>query len=94
MTEGQVRALAQTDPVENLTKNWGNLASKARHRVEELAGILRELDKVQQTLGERGLTCSTDLGPIGNAAFAAWRTTQEHKERHDHDFQMPGSRVA
>lgn len=89
MTLADARTLAQADPVPNLTANWGHLAAKARRQVDDLASTLRELDKVQQTLGERGLTVATDLGPIGNAAMAAWRTTQEHKERHDHDFVMP-----
>lgn len=77
-----VRTLAQQDPVPNLASRWGGAAARARSAVADLETCLRELDKVQDQLKERGLTVSTDLGPVGNAAQAARRDLDQ-----PHTFQ-------
>jgi hypothetical protein len=82
-----VRVLAQTDPVPNLTGQWGTLATTARQKVDELASILRSLDKIEQQLGERGLRVSTDLGPIGNAAASTRRDLEKQNDRPT--FELP-----
>lgn len=73
MTLAEARTLAQTDPVPNLTKLWGETAARTRTAVANLETAMRELNKVEDQLKERGLTVSTDLGPVGNAARAARR---------------------
>lgn len=89
MTLAEARQLAQSDPVPTLTARWGELTAEARKRVAALTDSLRELDKLTQQLAAHQLTISTDLGPVGNAARAAYVTTLEHAEKHEHDFQLP-----
>lgn len=86
MTIAEARAIAQSDPVPNLTANWGTLAAKARHRVDELNSLLRELDKTTAALAEKGMVVSVDLGPVGNAAAAARRDLEKQKP---HTFELP-----
>lgn len=74
MTVAEARALAQQDPVPQLTKTWGEAATETRHAVANLEAALRLLDKIEESLKERGLTVSTDLGPVGNSARAARAT--------------------
>lgn len=94
MTVQEARALAQTDPVPTIVARWGEAAAEARRQVDRLEDALRTLAKQEALLAEHDLTVSTDLGPTGNAAKAAWVTTLEHRERHDHDFVAPVNRVA
>lgn len=81
MTETPVVTLAQT-PVPNLTKRWGETVHETRRQVAQLEASLGELAKIKDTLAEHGLTVATDLGPTGNAAAAAFATTQNHKADH------------
>lgn len=89
MTPQAVTALAQSDPTENLAARIGELKAEADRQVSALAWTLKAIDNTTAILGEKGLGIVVDLGPIGNAAMAARRTTEEHKSRHDHDFQLP-----
>lgn len=89
MTIQEARAIAQSDPVPVLTARWGEITATARQRVAALTDSLRELEKLREQLREHDLTIGTDLGPVGNAARAAFTTTEEHKSRHDHDFALP-----
>lgn len=89
MTIAEARAIAQSDPVPILTARWGELTATARQRVAALTDSLRELERLEEQLAAHDLTIGTDLGPIGNAARAAYTTTQEHTARHDHDFALP-----
>lgn len=89
MTVQEAHALAQSDPVPVLTARWGDLTAEARKRVAALTDSLRELDKLTQQLAAHNLTIGTDLGPVGNAARAAYVTTVEHAEKHEHDFALP-----
>ena len=79
-------SLATADPVPTLTTHWGQAVQAARHRVDQLADTLRELELVEQRLAEHGITLNADLGPVGNAAKAARQTVQEHKA--DHQTQV------
>lgn len=89
MTIQEARALAQSDPVPILTARWGEATALARQRVADLTASLRDLQTLTDQLSEHDLTIGTDLGAVGNAAMAAWRTTEEHRDKHDHDFAMP-----
>lgn len=87
MTAAEATRLAQTDPVPNLTAQWGQLAAEARRKVDGLAQTLRELDKVRDALAKHDLDVAEDLGPIGNAAAAARRDLE--KRRDEPHFEMP-----
>ena len=89
MTPELVTQLAQTDPTENLATRLGELKTQADRQIADLTRTLHDLATTSTILGEKGLGIVVDLGPIGNAAMAAHRTTEEHKARHDHDFQLP-----
>lgn len=89
MTQDAVRTIAQADPVPTLTARWGEATKLARERVTAVADSCRELARLEEQLGEHDIKMVAGLGPIGDAARAAFVTTEEHKARHDHDFQMP-----
>lgn len=89
MTPERVTALVQSDPTQNLASRIGELKTQADRQIADLTWTLKEIDTTSKILGEKGLGIIVDLGPIGNAAMASWRTTEEHKIRHDHDFTLP-----
>lgn len=89
MTIAEARANAQSDPVPILTARWGEVTATARQRVAALTDSLRELERLSEQLGAHDLTIGTDLGAVGNAARAAFVSIEEHKVKHDHDFQLP-----
>ena len=91
MTVQEASQIAHQDPVPTLTARWGETVTLARQRVAALTDSLRDLDKLADTLAEHDLTIATDLGPIGNAAHAAWVTVSEHKADHPHPFELPRS---
>ena len=86
VNESAVRQLAQSDPVPNMASRWGAATARARDAVDNLTLCLRELDKVQEQLRERGMTVDVDLGPIGNAAAAARRDLERDTGR---TFELP-----
>ena len=89
MTPQSVNALAQSDPTENLANRIGELKTQADRQIADLTWTLKEIDTTTTILSEHGLDIVVKLGPVGDASMAAWRTTQEHKTRHDNDFQLP-----
>jgi hypothetical protein len=77
ITDEHIRALAQTDPVTNLTTTAGELAVELITMLDTLTRALRSLDRARDALQERGIAFDVDLGPIGNAAAAARRDLEK-----------------
>jgi hypothetical protein len=82
-----VRVLAQSDPVPNLTQRWGAYVKQAGDLTNELAAVLRDVDKTAAQLAEHKVTVNVDLGPIGNAAAAARRDLEKRSDTPT--FKMP-----
>lgn len=87
MNEQAVRAVAQSDPVPNLTARWGEVAQKTSRAVDVLVVCLRELDSVQEQLANREITVDINLNPVGEAAKAARRDLE--RQRDEPTFVMP-----
>lgn len=68
-----VRALAQTDPLANRLRNFGDDLKHAKALVADLTTVLERLDTDSAALTEAGVTMTYTLGPIGDAAAAARR---------------------
>ncbi len=76
------RQIAAHDPVQTLATRYGQTYSQALHEIEKLTHTLRQLEKEHNALREHGLLIDADLGPVGNAAQAAWRTMEAHRANH------------
>ncbi len=87
MNETTVRALAQSNPVPNMTSAWTSNVEHARTSIENLTVLLRHIDKIATVLKERhDIVLAADLGPIGNAAAAARRDLEKQQPA---GFTMP-----
>ncbi len=81
MNETTVRAMAQANPVKNLTAAWTADVQAARATIDTLNLLLRRLDKTAATLEEgHDLQLAVlDLGPAGNAFAAARRDLEKQQ---------------
>ncbi len=87
MNETTVRAMAQSNPVPNMTSAWTSNVEHARTSIENLTVLLRHIDKIAAVLKERhDIVLAADLGPIGNAAAAARRDLEKQQPA---GFTMP-----
>lgn len=82
----QVRQLAQSDPVPNLSAQWTDSIVTVRKRIADLTRDLREMDDLADKLADHEINVSAELGPIGNAAAAARRDLERQKPN---TFAMP-----
>jgi hypothetical protein len=81
-----VRLLAQTDPLANRLRGFGDDLKHARALVADLTTVLRRMDEEAAALEEAGVTLTYTLGPIGDSA-AATRRDLEPRDRPT--FKMP-----
>lgn len=86
MTIEEARALAQTDPTENLSKRFGQVYTQARREIDALSMTLFRLDGLSDQLAEHGIRIDVDLGPIGNSAAAARRDMDKQNVQ---NFALP-----
>ncbi len=87
MNETTVRAMAQANPVKNLTAAWTADVQAARATIDTLNLLLRRLDKTATTLEDcHDLQLAVDLGPAGNAFAAARRDLEKQQPA---GFTMP-----
>ena len=84
-----VRPIAQQDPVENLTRQYGAETQMARKHLDYLVNCLRSMDGLAEKLAEHGITVDADIGPIGNAAAAARRDLERETGRPTFSFPKP-----
>ena len=82
-------ALAQRDPVENLSSHYGASTQQARKHLDYLVNCLRAMDGLAAKLSEHGITVGADLGPIGNAAAAARRDLERDTGKPTFSFPKP-----
>jgi hypothetical protein len=81
-----VRVLAQTDPLANRLRTFGDDLRQAKQTVADLTHLLKRLDDEASSLTEAGVTMTYTLGPVGDAAGAA-RRDLEPRDRPT--FTMP-----
>jgi hypothetical protein len=86
LNQDELRTVAQTDPLANRLRSFGDDLKHARALVADLTTILRRMDEEATALEEAGVTMTYTLGPIGDAAAACRRDL--HRER-PATFKMP-----
>jgi hypothetical protein len=81
-----VRVLAQTDPLANRLRSFGDDLKHAKAIVHDLTHLLKRMDEEAAALEEAGVTMTYTLGPIGDSAAATRRDlARENPAR----FQLP-----
>jgi hypothetical protein len=86
LDENELRQVAQTDPLANRLRSFGDDLKKAKLMVEGLTATLKRMDDEAAALEEAGVTMTYTLGPIGDAAAATRRDL--HRDRGP-TFEMP-----
>jgi hypothetical protein len=86
LDENELRQVAQTDPLANRLRSFGDDLKKAKLMVEGLTATLKRMDEEAAALEEAGVTMTYTLGPIGDAAAATRRDL--HRDRGP-TFEMP-----
>jgi hypothetical protein len=74
-----VRLLAQTDPLANRLRGFGDDLKHARALVADLTTVLRRMDEEANALEEAGVTMTYTLGPIGDSAAATRRDLERER---------------
>jgi hypothetical protein len=82
----EVRAIAQTDPLANRLRSFGDDLKHARALVADLTTVLRRMDEEANALEEAGVTMTYTLGPIGDSAAATRRDLERERGP---KFKMP-----
>jgi hypothetical protein len=75
----EVRAIAQTDPLANRLRSFGDDLKHARALVADLTTVLRRMDEEANALEEAGVTMTYTLGPIGDSAAATRRDLERDR---------------
>jgi hypothetical protein len=81
-----VRVLAQTDPLANRLRAFGDDLKRAKTLVADLERVLKLLDGNAELLRNDGVAMTYTLGQIGDAAAACRRDLAKTNPR---TFQMP-----
>lgn len=82
-----VQQMAQTDPLANRLRHFGDDLKHAKALVYDLETVLARMDRDSAELTEAGVTMTYTLGPIGDAAAAARRDMARPTRT---TFRMPG----
>jgi hypothetical protein len=81
-----IHKLAQTDPIANRLRSFGQDLKHAKALTADLTTVLKRMDEEAAALNEAGVTMTYTLGPIGDAAAACRRDL--HRER-PNTFKLP-----
>jgi hypothetical protein len=86
LDDNELRTIAQTDPLANRLRAFGDDLKKAKLMVEGLTATLKRMDDEAEALEEAGVTMTYTLGPIGDSAAA---TRRDLARNNPNKFQMP-----
>jgi hypothetical protein len=86
LDETELRSIAQSDPLANRLRAFGDDLRHAKALTADLEHVLKRMDEEAQALEEAGVTMTYTLGPIGDAAAACRRDL--HKQRGP-EFKLP-----
>jgi hypothetical protein len=85
LDENELRTVAQSDPLANRLRSFGDDLRHAKALTADLTTVLKRMDDEAAALQEAGVTMTYTLGPIGDAAAACRRDL--HRDRPT--FEMP-----
>ncbi len=83
-----VRILTQQDEQKNRLADWADAVITANTRLRAITDTFRELELLEEQLTGHGYHLKADLGPVGDAARAAYQTLSGETGR---TFEMPKS---
>jgi hypothetical protein len=86
LDDTELRTVAQTDPLANRLRSFGDDLRHAKALTADLTTVLKRMDEEAAALEEAGVTMTYTLGPIGDAAAATRRDL--HRDRGP-TFEMP-----
>jgi hypothetical protein len=87
LDQDELRTVAQSDPLANRLRSFGDDLRHARALVADLTTVLRRMDEEANALEEAGVTMTYTLGPIGDSAAATRRDLE--KQRDQPTFKLP-----
>jgi hypothetical protein len=79
LDETELRTVAQTDPLANRLRSFGDDLRHAKALTADLTTILKRMDEEAQALQEAGVTMTYTLGPIGDSAAATRRDLERER---------------
>jgi hypothetical protein len=86
LDDTELRTVAQTDPLANRLRSFGDDLRHAKALTADLTTVLKRMDEEAAALNEAGVSMTYTLGPIGDAAAATRRDL--HRDRGP-TFEMP-----
>jgi hypothetical protein len=86
LNQDELRTVAQSDPLANRLRTFGDDLKHARALVADLTSVLRRMDDEAAALEEAGVTMTYTLGPIGDSAAATRRDLEKPRAP---TFTMP-----
>jgi hypothetical protein len=86
LNQDDIRMVAQSDPLANRLRTFGDDLKHAKALTADLTTVLKRMDEEAAALEEAGVTMTYTLGPIGDAAAATRRDL--HRDRGP-TFEMP-----
>jgi hypothetical protein len=86
LDDNELRTVAQSDPLANRLRSFGDDLKHAKALTADLTSVLKRMDEEAAALNEAGVTMTYTLGPIGDAAAACRRDL--HRERPS-TFHLP-----
>jgi hypothetical protein len=86
LDDTELRTIAQTDPLANRLRSFGDDLRHAKALTADLTSVLKRMDDEAEALEEAGVTMTYTLGPIGDSAAA---TRRDLARNNPNKFQMP-----
>jgi hypothetical protein len=86
LDDTELRMVAQSDPLANRLRSFGDDLKHAKALVADLTTVLRRMDEEAAALEEAGVTMTYTLGPIGDSAAATRRDIERERKP---GFRMP-----
>jgi hypothetical protein len=80
LDDTELRTVAQSDPLANRLRSFGDDLKHAKALTTDLTTVLKRMDEEAAALQEAGVTMTYTLGPIGDSA-AATRRDLEPRDR-------------
>jgi hypothetical protein len=90
LDDTDLRTVAQTDPLANRLRSFGDDLRHAKALTADLTTVLKRMDEEAAALNEAGVSMTYTLGPIGDAAAACRRDL--HKDR-PATFKLPAKEM-
>jgi hypothetical protein len=79
LNQDELRTVAQSDPLANRLRSFGDDLRHAKALTADLTTVLKRMDEQANALNEAGVTMTYTLGPIGDSAAATRRDLERER---------------